>query len=90
MRDDRRRVVSDLGDSHVRLYGHRGLDGALKTHRSKYPSILAEHHRILREAFTEYGGREIDNQGDSFFIALPRARDAMLAAAHDSTPRPGR
>jgi len=53
----------------------------LKAHRAAYPSILAEHHRILRKAFTKYGGREIDNQGDSFFVAFARAKDAVLAAA---------
>src|SRR4026209_563617 len=53
----------------------------LKAHRAAYPSILAEHHRILRKAFTKYGGREKDNQGDSFFVAFARAKDAVLAAS---------
>ena len=38
------------------------------------------HHRVLRAVFAEHGGTEIDNQGDSFFVALPRAPDAVSAA----------
>lgn len=48
--------------------------------RERYSGILAEHQRMLREAFERYGGREIDTQGDSFFFVFPRARDAVAAA----------
>jgi class 3 adenylate cyclase len=58
-----------------------GSTQLLRSHRREYASILADHHRLLRETFTAYGGREIDNQGDSFFVAFPRAKDAVLAAA---------
>ena len=58
-----------------------GSTQLLRAHRTEYAAILAEHHRILREQFAAYGGREIDNQGDSFFVAFARARDAVLAAA---------
>ena len=58
-----------------------GSTQLLTSHRREYASILADHHRLLREAFGAYGGREIDNQGDSFFVAFRRARDAVLAAA---------
>jgi hypothetical protein len=34
----------------------------------------------MRESFTELGGVEIDTQGDAFFFAFPRARDAVEAA----------
>ena len=34
----------------------------------------------MRERFTEHGGVEIDTQGDAFFFAFPRARDAVTAA----------
>ena len=34
----------------------------------------------MRETFTERGGVEIDTQGDAFFFAFPRARDAVEAA----------
>ena len=45
-----------------------------------YVSVLQEHHRILRKAVAEQGGREIDNQGDSFFFAFERANAALGAA----------
>jgi class 3 adenylate cyclase/sugar lactone lactonase YvrE len=53
----------------------------LKSHRGEYANILADHHRLLREAFAAYGGKEIDNQGDAFFVAFAGAKDAVLAAA---------
>ena len=48
--------------------------------RERYSEVLADHRRLLREAFGRYGGREIDTQGDSFFFVFPRARDAVAAA----------
>jgi YVTN family beta-propeller protein len=45
-----------------------------------YAAALAEHHRILRKAVEEQGGREIDNQGDSFLFAFERAHAALGAA----------
>jgi YVTN family beta-propeller protein len=45
-----------------------------------YAAVLAEHQRLLREAFAQHGGHEIDTQGDSFFVAFRRARDAVAAA----------
>lgn len=53
----------------------------LKTYRAEYARILADHHRLLREGFAAHGGKEIDNQGDAFFVAFTRAKDAVLAAA---------
>jgi hypothetical protein len=46
-----------------------------------YAQALAEHRRILREAFARHGGVEIDTQGDAFFVAFPTAPDALSAAA---------
>jgi class 3 adenylate cyclase len=45
-----------------------------------YAETLAEHRRIVREAFSAEGV-EIDTQGDAFFFAFPQARDAVAAAA---------
>src|SRR6266702_4242742 len=45
-----------------------------------YAEALAQHQRLLREAFAEHGGHEIDTQGDSFFVAFRRAKDAVAAA----------
>ena len=44
-----------------------------------YADVLAEHRRIVRLAFGA-NGVEIDTQGDAFFYAFPRAREAVSAA----------
>lgn len=46
----------------------------------EYAAVLAEQQRLLRDAFVQHGGHEIDTQGDSFFVAFRRARDAVAAA----------
>jgi predicted ATPase/class 3 adenylate cyclase len=45
-----------------------------------YAAALAEHRRILRAAFGEHGGVEVDTQGDAFFVAFPTAPGALAAA----------
>jgi predicted ATPase/class 3 adenylate cyclase len=45
-----------------------------------YAEALAEHRRIVREAFTARGGVEVDTQGDAFFVAFPEASGAVTAA----------
>ena len=42
--------------------------------------VLAEHRRVLRNAFSQHGGIEVDTQGDAFFVAFARTSDAVLAA----------
>jgi predicted ATPase/class 3 adenylate cyclase len=46
-----------------------------------YANALAEHRRVLRAMFAEYGGVEVDTQGDAFFVAFPTAPGALAAAA---------
>jgi class 3 adenylate cyclase len=48
----------------------------------RYLQLLAEHRRLLRAAFTKHGGHEVSTEGDAFFVAFTRARDAVAAAAH--------
>ena len=45
-----------------------------------YTGVLAECRQLLRATFQEWNGREVDTQGDAFFIAFARATDAVLAA----------
>lgn len=45
-----------------------------------YASRLAEHRRVLREAFERHGGVEVDTQGDAFFVAFATAPAALEAA----------
>ena len=59
-----------------------------------YARVQEEHRRILRETFSEFDGREVDTQGDAFFVAFGGARDAVQAAGEihrrlDSHPWPG-
>src|SRR5262245_17173916 len=46
----------------------------------QYAEVLAEHQRLLRDAFAKASGHEVDTQGDAFLVAFPRARDAVGAA----------
>ena len=45
-----------------------------------YADALAEHRRVLRDAFVAHGGVEVDTQGDAFFVAFPTAQSAASAA----------
>ncbi len=45
-----------------------------------YPTILADHRRLLRGVFQRYGGTEVDTAGDGFFIVFGSARDAVAAS----------
>jgi len=45
-----------------------------------YAGALSEHQEIVRAAATAHHGREVDTQGDSFFIAFRRGKDAVAAA----------
>ncbi len=49
---------------------------------SAYADALAEHRRVLREAFGRHGGVEVDTQGDAFFFAFG-SPDGALEAARD-------
>jgi class 3 adenylate cyclase len=42
--------------------------------------LRSEHRRVLRAAFGDHGGYEIDTAGDGFFVAFERAGDATAAA----------
>ena len=48
--------------------------------RDRYGELLAVHNRLLRRAFAEAGGVEIDTKGDSFFAAFGSAGAAVAAA----------
>jgi class 3 adenylate cyclase len=57
-----------------------GSTALLKRLGDGYDRVLTDHRRLMRERFTARGGVEIDTQGDAFFFAFPRARDAVEAA----------
>mgnify|MGYP001593299679 CR=1 FL=1 len=46
----------------------------------RYSGVLAEHHRLLRDAFALHGGVERGSAGDGLYFVFPTARSAVLAA----------
>jgi class 3 adenylate cyclase len=46
----------------------------------RYAEVVGRHDRLVRAACADHGGREISTQGDAFFVAFERARDAVAAA----------
>jgi YVTN family beta-propeller protein len=57
-----------------------GSTRLVKQLRDHWSPVLAQHQSLLRAAFAANAGEEIDTQGDSFFVAFSRPRDALLAA----------
>ena len=57
-----------------------GSTALLKGLGEGYGELLADHRRLVRETFGRFEGTEIDTQGDAFFFAFARARDAVAAA----------
>lgn len=46
-----------------------------------YGEVLATHAEIVRRGIAEHHGREVDTQGDAFFVVFPRTPDAVRFAA---------
>ena len=57
-----------------------GSTKLLERLRAKYAELLADHREILRSAFVQWNGHEVDTQGDSFFVTFSRAADAIACA----------
>lgn len=55
--------------------------GHLRSLGERFGDLLRAHAEVIREAVAGHRGREIDTQGDSFFLTFPRAADAVAAAA---------
>jgi hypothetical protein len=59
------------------------IEGSTKLLRQlgdHYTDVLAEHRRLLREAFRSHQGIEVDTQGDAFFYVFTSAKEALSAA----------
>jgi predicted ATPase/class 3 adenylate cyclase/DNA-binding CsgD family transcriptional regulator len=46
----------------------------------RHVNVLEACRHLLRTAFQQYHGHEVDTQGDAFFVAFARATDAVSAA----------
>ena len=57
-----------------------GSTALLKRLDERYRDLIDQHRRLVRDTFTRHDGVEIDTQGDAFFFAFARARDAVAAA----------
>ena len=57
-----------------------GSTELMKSLGERYGEVLGRHRQIVRETFATANGVEIDMQGDAFFFAFKRARDAVGAA----------
>jgi predicted ATPase/class 3 adenylate cyclase len=58
-----------------------GSTRLLKRTGEAYAELLAEHRRLLSEAFERHRGFEVDSEGDAFFVVFASANDAVAAAA---------
>ncbi len=59
------------------------IEGSTRLVRERgraWPALLAEHHRLVREAVDAHGGVVVDIQGDGFFVAFAEAPEAVAAA----------
>jgi class 3 adenylate cyclase len=57
-----------------------GSTRMLQNMGGRYASLLETCRSLLRAAFLEFDGHEVDTQGDAFFVAFARATDAVAAA----------
>ncbi|MFY9615543.1 MAG: adenylate/guanylate cyclase domain-containing protein [Candidatus Dormiibacterota bacterium] len=47
----------------------------------RWRQVLEDHHRLLREQWAAFDGREVNTEGDAFFVAFPSAANAVAASA---------
>lgn len=57
-----------------------GSTRLLKRLRERYATLLEEQRLILNGAFAQWNGHVVDTRGEEFFVAFPRATDAVAAA----------
>ena len=70
-----------------------GSTRLLKRLGTRYAGLLSRHREIVRSALAQNRGREMDTQGEGFFLAFGRAKDAVAATvaiqrAHDDEAWP--
>jgi class 3 adenylate cyclase len=53
----------------------------LRELRGEYADVIAEHRRLLREAYDAHGGHVVDTEGDATSAGFRRAAAALAAAA---------
>src|SRR5215471_5625267 len=78
---DRRCCVRELPTGTVTLLfmDIEGSTRLLQQLGERYGILLEDCRSLLRATFLEYGGHEVDTQGDAFFVVFARATDAVAA-----------
>jgi class 3 adenylate cyclase len=75
------RAVSTSGTVTFLFTDIEGSTKLLEQLGNQYATVLADHHAILRAAIRKWNGREVDTQGDAFFVTFTNALDAVRFAA---------
>jgi DNA-binding NarL/FixJ family response regulator/class 3 adenylate cyclase len=57
-----------------------GSTALLRKLRDGYREVMGRHEELMRAAWADAAGRELDADGDSFFVAFARPRQAVEAA----------
>jgi predicted ATPase/class 3 adenylate cyclase/DNA-binding winged helix-turn-helix (wHTH) protein len=81
-----RRALPTSGKVTMLFTDIEGSSALLDRLGDRYPELLTEHNRVIREAITAAGGHEVVVAGDSFFVAFADAPHA-LECAHDAQLR---
>lgn len=58
-----------------------GSTRLLQTVGDRWPAVLEDHNRLLREAIRAAGGLDLRTEGDAFFAVFPSAPASVAAAA---------
>jgi Adenylate and Guanylate cyclase catalytic domain len=69
-----------VGHHHAPVLGYRGLHPLASSARPAYEALLTEHRRLLRAAFAQAGGAEVETRGDSFLVAFRLPHEAVEGA----------
>ncbi len=57
-----------------------GSTNLLRSLGADYRTLLAEHRRVLRDAFAAHGGTVMQREGDALFVTFPDPSSAILGA----------
>jgi class 3 adenylate cyclase len=57
-----------------------GSTNLLRSLGADYRKLLAEHRRVLRDAFAAHGGTVLQHEGDALFVTFADPSSAILGA----------
>jgi class 3 adenylate cyclase len=70
-----------LGDRTLLFTDIEGSTALAERLGDRWPKLLAEHNRIVRDSVSAHGGIELGAEGDALFVAFTSAGAAAAAAA---------